>query len=456
MNEELQELLRFPREDLDIELKQWMAIKDKVVQAKLAKELLALRNHGGGYLVIGFKDGNPAVPDLDRPANLDDYSTDAFNNIIKRYAEPPFHCIVHIVAHPSTGETYPAIVVPGGAKVPVRCKADSPDGGKSIKLDTYYTRRPGPESSPPQTASDWDSLLQRCLLARKEELLSSFATILGATPGGNADLLGTLNLAKPPHPFAELNRFRDAALQKLEHMQQELPEGAGARLEHGRYIFSARIVGDIKPLNPNEMLELLRGLKRYSGWSPMYVFNRSELEPYLVEDNIIECWLGRAEPRDAGHADFWQVSTDGKIVLVRGHQEDGADFVNEQEGKVAGTSFELTLPAWRVAEFILRVRELGDKISTGQFQLQFLMEWDGLTGRRLFSGGNRRSLPLDYVAHDAIYRIEMEVTPTEVDAALATIVAKMVSPLLRKFSFFEPPRNLYEQELGRMLSREYT
>jgi len=47
MNEELQELLRFPREDLDIELKQWMDIQDKSVQAKFAKELLALRNHGG-------------------------------------------------------------------------------------------------------------------------------------------------------------------------------------------------------------------------------------------------------------------------------------------------------------------------------------------------------------------------------------------------------------------------
>ena len=57
MNDELQELLRFPREDLDVELKQWMDINDKNVQAKFAKELLALRNHGGGYLVVGFKDG---------------------------------------------------------------------------------------------------------------------------------------------------------------------------------------------------------------------------------------------------------------------------------------------------------------------------------------------------------------------------------------------------------------
>lgn len=61
MNDELQELLRSPLEDLDIELKQCMDPADKVVQAKLAKELLALRNHGGGYLLIGFQDGHPSL-----------------------------------------------------------------------------------------------------------------------------------------------------------------------------------------------------------------------------------------------------------------------------------------------------------------------------------------------------------------------------------------------------------
>ena len=78
MNEELQELLRVPREDMHVELKRWMDPADKVVQAKFAKELLALRNHGGGYLVIGFKDEHPAVPDPNRPADLSGFSTDFF------------------------------------------------------------------------------------------------------------------------------------------------------------------------------------------------------------------------------------------------------------------------------------------------------------------------------------------------------------------------------------------
>jgi hypothetical protein len=453
MNEELQELLRVPREDMHVELKRWMDPEDKVVQAKFAKELLALRNHGGGYLIIGFKDAHPAVPDPNRPADLSGFSTDFFNNIIKKYAEPAFHCTSHAVVHPESGETFPIVFVPGGSKVPVRCRADSPDGGKSAKIDTYYTRRPGPESSSPQTSAEWDGLLQRCFLARKEELLSFFATMLGA---GGAGPFASLQPPAPPQAFAELKAFRDAAVAKLKTMQKaKLAPGDGALFEHGRYILSARILGDLRQVNPAEMLGLLQGLRRHTGWSPMYVFTRAELEPYPVDNNIIECWLGRSEPRDAAHADFWRVSTDGNVVLVRGHQEDGPEFTDGADGRAAGTAFEVTLPGWRTAEFLLRVSELGEKLANGPFRLQLLAEWEGLEGRKLFSHGDRRHFSGDYTAHDTNYRVEIELSSDEIEAALPAITARIVAPLLRKFSFFEPPQGFFEEELRRMRGREY-
>lgn len=448
MNDELQELVRTPREDLDIELKQWMDMTDKNVQAKLAKELLALRNYGGGYLVIGFKDEHPALPDPARPADLDRYSTDVFNNILKKYAEPPFHCTSRVVVHPATGETYPVIVVPGGAKVPVRCKSESPDG-KSIKLDTYYIRRPGPESSPPQSGAEWDALLQKCFLNRKDELLSLLSTVLSS---GNTSFLAGMPQAAPLHPFEELRSFRDAAVAKLEKLQQELAPGSGARFEHGRYILSARILGDVKPMSPSAMLDVLRALPRYTGWSPLYIFNRPELAPYPQGDSI-ECWLGKAKTDDAGHADFWRVSPDGKVTLVRGFQEDGPEF--QALGHSPGEALELTLPAWRIAEFLLRVKSLGEQIANGPFRIQMIVEWEGLKGRRLMSRGGRRSVFEDNIANDSTYVTEVEVMPNEVDAALAPTIAKITTPLLRRFSFFEPPGQFYEQELAMLLGRDF-
>lgn len=452
MNDELQELIRTPREDLDIELKCWMDPGDKCVQAKFAKELLALRNHGGGYLVIGFKDEHPPVPDPNRPDNLKAFDSDYFNNIVKKYAEPAFHCMSHVISHPTTGEQYPVIVVPGGAKVPVRCKADSPDGGKSIKLDTYYIRRPGPESCPPQTGAEWDVLLQRCLLGRRNELLTSFATMLGASAGAFSD---GFQLSAPIKPFEAITNFRRLAVEKLENLQAtKLPKNDPASFPYGRYILSAHIIGELKQLTQNELLGLMSGLKRYTGWSPLYIFNREELAPYPVDNKIIECWLARGEARDTAHADFWRVSTEGMVTLVRGHQEDSPEMTDKVNGHPIGTGLELTLPVWRVAEFLLRVTELGEKLAVGPLRAQLIVEWEGIDGRKLFSYGNRRLLNNSYTAHGTNFRIEVEVTPEEVKAALPGICSKIVGPLLRRFSFFEPPMYFYEEETQKLLRRE--
>lgn len=50
----LRELVTFPREDLNIELKRWLSPNDDADRANIAKALLALANSGGGYLLIGF------------------------------------------------------------------------------------------------------------------------------------------------------------------------------------------------------------------------------------------------------------------------------------------------------------------------------------------------------------------------------------------------------------------
>jgi hypothetical protein len=51
----LADLLIDPREDLDLEIKNWLDLRsDENARATLAKALLALANHGGGFLVLGL------------------------------------------------------------------------------------------------------------------------------------------------------------------------------------------------------------------------------------------------------------------------------------------------------------------------------------------------------------------------------------------------------------------
>jgi hypothetical protein len=82
----LADFLANPRETREVELKQWLDLTGPVNRGKVARHLMALANHGGGWLQFGFVeqvDGSftherIACPD---PAR---YSTDAVNGIVAR------------------------------------------------------------------------------------------------------------------------------------------------------------------------------------------------------------------------------------------------------------------------------------------------------------------------------------------------------------------------------------
>jgi len=95
-------------------LKGWFDLSSEEHKANLAQAILALANHGGGFVLIGFTKKNGSwQPEEPRPSNLDSYSQDCVNSIVERYADPSFHCNVSHVAHPQSGLLYPIVTVPG-------------------------------------------------------------------------------------------------------------------------------------------------------------------------------------------------------------------------------------------------------------------------------------------------------------------------------------------------------
>jgi predicted HTH transcriptional regulator len=150
----LPELLRNPREALDIEIKAWLDLSEANDRANLAKAIIALANHGGGYLVVGLEQQSDGqfIPAPDAPADLAGLSQDAVQDAVHKYIEPPLQCRTEHVAHPENGTHFPIVAVPGGHRVPIRAKSGSPDG-KLVK-DRVYIRRPGPRSQEPQTSSE--------------------------------------------------------------------------------------------------------------------------------------------------------------------------------------------------------------------------------------------------------------------------------------------------------------
>jgi hypothetical protein len=137
---QLQALLAYPREGLEVELKGWLDLDDGEQAAALTKAILALSNHGGGFVLVGFTEAEGVwlADEQHRPPDLSRYDQDRLNGLVTRYAEPPFHCELHHVPHPETQALFPVIVVPPG-RVPIRPEE------RQIRKDSYYIRRPGPQ-----------------------------------------------------------------------------------------------------------------------------------------------------------------------------------------------------------------------------------------------------------------------------------------------------------------------
>lgn len=61
INSQFEDWLISPMETLDIEAKGWLDMDDVESKGAIAKALIALENHGGGFLVIGFTEDSTGV-----------------------------------------------------------------------------------------------------------------------------------------------------------------------------------------------------------------------------------------------------------------------------------------------------------------------------------------------------------------------------------------------------------
>lgn len=300
---DLDDFLREPREALDLEVKEWLDLARPDHRATLAKETIALANHGGGFIMIGFAeaaDGNFAASP--RPGDLTAWSQDAVQSIVARYIDPAIQCRVWHRAHPATGEHYPIISVPGGHRIPVRAKAGSPDG-KRLVPDRVYIRRAGPSSEEPRSTEEWDRFFERIVQNRQAELLDAMRSIMaGVLPGADT----------PPKPTLvdRLKAFAADADRRWRALVANVPEKAPARFPHGYYDVTFAIDAEFERKSLSAMNDIMRSsVRNHSGWPPFLTIGRSPYYPRPV-DGGIECWIG---PDTDGsfdrpaHHDYWRV-----------------------------------------------------------------------------------------------------------------------------------------------------
>ena len=444
--ERLADLLIDTQEALDCEVKNWLDLQgSNDDKATFAKAVLAIANHGGGFIILGLIETDAGIVEAEeRPATLDRYNQDLINGIVQNYCDPPFHCAVHVVANP-LGAVFPVVLVPGGHRVPVRARRAGPNGN-TVHLNAIYVRKPGPRSETPQSAQDWDDLLSRCLRNRRDEMFDQIRDLItGAVP----------QVEQAPEP-ARLDEWIRSNCERWRGLVGELPEVDGPRMPHGRYYIAYEIIGERRQISHAQFPDVLRAsVVRHTGWPPFWYPTRAGIAPYPI-DGAVECWLGNdreagPEDRDAAHSDFWRIHPDGLAFLLRGYQEDGQDAQGGGRGPTPpGTIFDITLPVWRVGEALLQARRLAANLFDGPTTIRFTATYEGLSGRSLVSMDGRRHIWDGRVSRQDTITLNTHIDAQTIDANLPEIVHPLLSPLYALFDFFELPMQLVVEELARM------
>ena len=446
--ERLSDLLVDPREDLDFEVKNWLDLQvNNDDKATFAKAVLALANHGGGFIALGLVETDLGTVEAEgRPATLDRYSQDLINGIVQNYCDPPFHCAVHIVANPD-GALFPVVVIPGGHRTPVRARRAGPNGN-TVQIHAIYIRKPGPRSETPQSAKDWDELLGKCLRNRRDEMFDQIRDLItGAVP----------QVEQPAEP-ARLDEWIHTCFDRWCILTQELPEDAGPRFPHGYYNFAYEIIGEYRQISASQLPEVLRAsVVRHTGWPPFWYPTRDGILPYPIEGSV-ECWLGGdtqtpVDSKDAAYSDFWRINPEGFAFLLRGFQEDSTEIRRPGRSPLLpGTVFDITLPVWRIGETLLQAQRLSENLFEGPTTIRFVATYNGLEGRALTSIGHRRHVSEGRIARQNSITLNTHVDAQAINTNLPEIVHPLLSPLYALFDFFELSSQLVSDELSRMRS----
>ncbi len=444
--ERIADLLVDPREDLDFEVKNWLDLensnKDK---ATFAKAVLAISNHGGGFIALGLLETDERIVEAEgRPATLDGYSQNLINAIVHNYCDPPFHCAVHIVPNP-TGALFPIVIVPGQHRVPIRARRAGPNGN-IVANNAIYVRKPGPRSETPHSAQDWDDLLARCLRNRRDEMFDQIRDLIyGAVP----------QIEQPAMP-ARLDEWIRIGIERWRKLVEPLPANVGPRLPHGHYCFAYEVLGERQQIAPAHFPEVLRAsVVRHSRWPPFWYPARDGIKPYPI-DGGVECWLGGdsqipVHDRDAGHADFWRIHPEGLAFLLVGFREDGEDPILPTGARISPKAvFDINQPIWRIGETLLHARNLAANLFEGPTTVRFQATYSGLAGRSLVSMDSRRDVRLVRVARQDSIALSTHVDVQSIGPNLPEVVHPLLSPLYALFDFYELPMTIVVDELSYM------
>jgi len=452
--DEIEKIIKNPRESLSIEIKNWVDLDNSGHKAKIIKTLLALRNFNGGLMIFGFNN-KTLEQETDAPENPEAvFHVDKIQSWVTKYSSDPFEVGFYFAER--EGLLHPVLIVPSGVKNIVACKSDLIDdktGDKLISAHDVFIRSLLSNNTPSTTKptwKDWHSVTDVCFDNREADIGNFLRRHLS---GSNIEeiisAIGTPNKKKDE----VVDEFYNYSLSRyhyvIEEKKLELPE-------HGSWACAMVISGEIPAFRPNEaFLDMIYASNpQYTGW-PVWLNSRgfkSHSHPYQY-DKAWEAILVSLEREWGDHIDFFRFDPKGKFFIVRS-LEDDIGGGNRQPKPLTKLDFGLAIlrSAETIAVGISFAKAMGCNLE--ETSLFYKFGWSKLKGRELSSWANQgRYIATDRIAYQDEVQAIIEVPLDIPSSRIGEYVKRIVDPLFEVFNGYEISQTIVDDLTSRLLER---
>lgn len=374
-------------EALDTELKGWLDLSDARHGAMIARACIALRNNGGGRLILGIEDKTLRSSDSNRPKDVaGTYHPDALNTLVGKYALPKFEVRVQIKVY--EGQEHPEITVSGGVDFPVISRAPFE---KELRQNAVYVRtitNGRPSSEEPRTPQDWERLIGICFDNREADIGRFFRRHLG---GIATELQKCGAIAAPAMafelPLQTVCTLLDTGRAQFKERLAKSGVGGPAQAV-GYFEVAAVLSGSFEAPSVRDLLnKVFSHQPHMTGW-PTWVdsrgFRDTNSHPYVTQ-GAWEALVHRVRDQwSEDSLDFWKMEPCGRFYLLRTLEDDTSRTL-QGRGVKPGTIFDFLLLVSRTTEAIGTIRGFAEGLGVNRSDgsVDFAFRWTGLRGREI-------------------------------------------------------------------------
>ncbi len=420
-------------EALEVEFKLELDLSTPEGKAKLAKEICALCNFGGGWVVLGR--ANTGDYPIGLPDVLKKVDQDTINQIASAYLVPAPHCTLRWMQPDGIVFSVPVIRVPSVGVVPVCGKKNGPQDEKNktigVQKGVHYIRSAGPISAPIDSPEQWSDLIRRCVLSDKTALLGALSVMVS-------------------QPVSRIDQQPSKLDQDLEYLEK-LWRGKVLDAKYQVDLNKNFIVLGFELISSGEKVALSIGQietalssRPIRNFGPLRFFEEGipgDGRPYVVENAGVDGIQAESILHD-GHVDvlptLWRINEAGCGVQVAAYWEDTEHLKLAVEGRssrkwASGENIWVAIQIEYIEGFLLNVHYLADRFG-GIGQVRVRVCYHGLEGRALNSPQSLSFYGMRYRSRQAQRNVDLTFELAALDDEVrSSAVASIVQSLNKLF-----------------------